>query len=76
MEKADIREFEIKQLLEAIFFRYGYDFRDYSRASLERRILNRKNLSKLGSVSEMIPKIMYDPEFFDLLLKDMSITVT
>ncbi len=76
MNKKETQDFEINQLLDAIFFRYGYDFRNYARASMERRILNRVNLTELDSVSEMIPKIMHDPAFFDLFLRDMSITVT
>ncbi len=76
MNKKETQDFEINQLLDAIFFRYGYDFRNYARASMERRILNRVNLTELDSVSEMIPKIMHDPAFFDLFLSDMSITVT
>ncbi|NQZ60022.1 MAG: protein-glutamate O-methyltransferase CheR, partial [Lentisphaeraceae bacterium] len=76
MDKMDIQEFEITQLLEAILFRYGYDFRHYARASMERRIINRLGLSKLRSVSEMIPRVLHDIDFFDLFLKDMSITVT
>ncbi len=76
MNKQEIQDFSIDQLLEAISFRYGYDFRNYSRASLERRILNRIAVSELGSVSDMIPKIMHDPLFFELFLKDLSITVT
>ncbi|MCP4266678.1 MAG: protein-glutamate O-methyltransferase CheR [Candidatus Brocadiaceae bacterium] len=76
MKKKDTQNFEINQLLDAIFFRYGYDFRNYARASMERRIINRVKLAELDSVSEMIPKIMHDPGFFDLFLRDMSITVT
>lgn len=76
MKPEDMIEFEVNQLLEAINFRYGYDFRDYSRASLERRILNRVQLSDLGSVSDMVPKILHDADFFDLFLRDMSVTVT
>lgn len=76
LNKADSLEFEVNMLLEAILFRYGYDFRHYARASLERRVLNRVQLSELNSVSDMIPKIMHDPSFFNLFLKDMSITVT
>ncbi len=76
MKKKDTQDFEINQLLDTIFFRYGYDFRNYARASVERRILNRVNLTGLDSVSEMIPRIMHDPDFFDLFLRDMSITVT
>lgn len=76
MKKIDTATFEINQLLDAIFFRYGYDFRNYARASLERRINNRCTLSGLNNISEMIPKIMYNSDFFDLFLKDMSVTVT
>lgn len=76
MMKKETQTFEINQLLDAIYFRYGYDFRNYAMASLERRVSNRVNLSGLDSVSDMIPKIMHDPDFFDLFLKDMSITVT
>lgn len=72
----DTQEFEANQLIDAILFRYGYDFRNYARASLERRILKRMQESGLNSISEMIPKIMHDPQFFSLFLKDMSITVT
>lgn len=76
MKPEDMMEFEINQLLEAIHFRYGYDFRDYSKASLERRIMHRVQQSDLNSISEMLPKIMHDTEFFELFLHDMSITVT
>ncbi|PCJ47782.1 MAG: chemotaxis protein CheR [Moraxellaceae bacterium] len=76
MIQQDTLKFEIEQLLEAIDFRYGYDFRHYARASLERRIKHRVGLSGLKHVTEMIPKILHDPNYFDLFLKDMSITVT
>lgn len=76
MKKKEIQAFEIDQLLAAIHFRYGYDFRNYARASLTRRILNRVNMSGLGSVSEMIPGILHDTCFFEQFLRDMSITVT
>ena len=36
--EAEIERIEVTLLLEAIFQRYGYDFRDYARASVERRL--------------------------------------
>ena len=71
-----MQDFEIGQLLDAINFCYGYDFRDYARASLERKILHRVNLSKLQSVTEMTNRVLHDVTFFNLFLKDMSVTVT
>jgi len=32
-------EIELKLLIEAIYLKYSYDFRDYSGASLKRRVL-------------------------------------
>ena len=32
-------EIELKLLIEAIYLKYSYDFRDYSSASLKRRVL-------------------------------------
>ena len=57
-------QIEIQLLLEAIYLKYGYDFRDYAKASLKRRILHRFSLSGLSSFSEMTHKLLYDQTFF------------
>ena len=67
---------EIQLILEAIYSKYGYDFRNYSRAHVKRRLINRLYASKLKSISEMQHKVLHDPAFFDLLLHDLSINVT
>lgn len=67
---------EIQLILEAIYSKYGYDFRNYSRAHVKRRLLNRVTGSKLNSISEMQHKILRDPAFFELVLCDLSINVT
>ncbi len=76
MTQKALQEFEISQLLEAIFFRYGYDFRKYALSSLRRRILNRVALSGFSCVAELTAKLLHDSDVFELFLKDMSITVT
>ncbi|MBN1199292.1 MAG: protein-glutamate O-methyltransferase CheR [Bacteroidales bacterium] len=73
MENQDV---EIKLLIEALYLKYGYDFRNYSQAHLKRRILNRFQISGLNSITEMTYKAIYDPAFTDQLLMDLSITVT
>ena len=67
---------EVHLLLEAIYLKYGYDFRHYSKASIKRRILRRKQLSNVSSISEIQHKVLYDPVFFKQLLQDLSIHVT
>ena len=76
MHCKDIERIETDILLEGIFRRWGYDFRNYSRASLQRRLNLRMGLSKLNHLSEMLPKLLHDEEFFDQLLMDLSVTVT
>jgi len=76
MDIKEITRIEEKLLLEAIFQCYGYDFRNYAHSSLRRRIAHRMDLAKLKHVSELIPKVLHDKDFFNSLLEDLSITVT
>lgn len=76
MEPQEIEAIEIDLLLEAIYRRYGYDFRNYARASMERRIQH--GMERLGcqQVSELTRRILYEPAFFQELIASFSITVT
>ncbi len=76
MNHTDFMKEEIELLLYTIRKRYGYDFTNYSESSLERRVLHRLKISKFDTISDMIPKIMHDPGFFETLLQDLSISVT
>ena len=70
------QEIEIRLLIEALYLKYGYDFRNYSKAHIKRRILNRFQISELNSITEMTHKAIYDSDFVDKILMDLSITVT
>ncbi len=72
----EIINLEINLLLEAIFQRYGYDFRNYGKAHIKRRILHRIATSGLKNISEMQHKVLYDEKFLKTVLEDLSITVT
>lgn len=76
MKKTDIENMEITLLLEAMFMRFGYDFRHYSRASIERRVRQFQGKSGGSRISEMIPKLFYDESFFEVFVREFSITVT
>jgi chemotaxis protein methyltransferase CheR len=69
-------ELELALLLDGIFRHYGYDFRDYARASLRRRVLVRVQKEGLGSVSELQGRVLRDPDCMGRLLGDLSIHVT
>jgi len=76
MKSEDTSELEISLLLEAIYQKYGYDFRQYSKAHINRRIRNRMAISKLEDVSQIQSKVLKDETFAHELLQDLSITVT
>jgi chemotaxis protein methyltransferase CheR len=67
---------ELQSLLEAIYQKYGYDFRHYSQASIRRRILQRFTWSNLPDLAALQSKLLHDKNFFHILLMDFSINVT
>jgi chemotaxis protein methyltransferase CheR len=69
-------ESEIHSLLQAIYLKYGYDFRQYSEAHVHRRIINYFNTSKYKSIEQMQEEVLSKPEVAAQLLRNLSITVT
>ncbi|MBP2282283.1 chemotaxis protein methyltransferase CheR [Flavobacterium sp. CG_23.5] len=76
MKDKDTKDIEISLLLEAIYQRYGYDFRQYSQAHIRRRIMNRMTMTGLEYISQMQAMVLNDETFASDLLQDLSITVT
>ncbi len=67
---------DLRGLLETLFQKYGYDFRQYSEAHIRRRIRNRMVQSGIENFSDVRTKILTDESFVAKLLHDLSITVT
>lgn len=76
MRYKDTSDLEISLLLEAIYRKHGYDFRQYSQAHIRRRIMNRMAISGFEDISQMQSKVLNDEIFASELLQDLSITVT
>lgn len=76
LESLENIDIEIPLLLEAIYQKYSYDFRNYSKAHIKRRLLHRMAISKHESVSQMQDRILRDKTFFIEMLEDLSINVT
>jgi chemotaxis protein methyltransferase CheR len=76
MNSEEIEKVEIELLLEALYRRYGYDFRHYARASVRRRA--RHILAKSGKkqLADLIPLLLHDDDFAGKIIYDFSITVT
>ncbi len=74
--REDLESLEVELLLEAIYRRYGFDFREYAPASLKRRLWRRIATERLESISALQAKVLHDPACMERLLLDLSINVT
>jgi chemotaxis protein methyltransferase CheR len=72
----DVDEIELALLLEGVYRRYGFDFREYAPASLRRRVWRRVHAEGLKTVSALQDKLLHDPKCMERLLLDLSINVT
>ncbi len=68
-----ITDVEEKLILEAVYLRYGYDFRDYSRTSLRRRLEQFMMRQNVADPIHMIRKLLDDREYFQLFFQSISV---
>ncbi len=73
---AELELIETDVLLEAVYRRYGFDFREYARASLRRRLHRRMALEGITTISALQDLLLHDPASMERLLLDLSINVT
>jgi chemotaxis protein methyltransferase CheR len=76
IETAILEDIEIELLLEGLYRAYGFDFRQYSRASLKRRILEMMRTEKLGTVSAFQDKVLHDEVCMERFLLGLSVHAT
>jgi chemotaxis protein methyltransferase CheR len=72
----DVEDIEVALLLEGVYRRYGFDFRQYAPASLRRRLWRRAHAEGLQSISGLQEKLLHDSASMERLLLDLSINVT
>jgi chemotaxis protein methyltransferase CheR len=72
----DVEQLELELLLEAVYRRYGIDFRQYAQASLKRRLYRRVHDEGLTTLSQLQDRLLHDPPCMERLLIDLSINVT
>jgi chemotaxis protein methyltransferase CheR len=75
-ETRDVEEIEVALLLEAIYRRYGFDFREYAPASLRRRLWRRAHAEGIDTISALQDRVLHDSSCMERLLLDLSINVT
>jgi chemotaxis protein methyltransferase CheR len=72
----DLEEIELSLLLEGVYRKYGFDFREYAPASLRRRVWRRVYAEGLTTISALQERLLHEPASMERLLLDLSINVT
>jgi chemotaxis protein methyltransferase CheR len=72
----DVEALEIDLLVQAVYEAYGYDFRQYSRPSLRRRIWRRVEAEGVVTVSALLDRVLHDPAAVQRLISDLSVSVS
>ena len=73
MINPDSGTIELRLLIEAIYLKYSYDFRDYSGASQKRRVHHALHQMECASISELQARVLHDPDAFMQLLQYLTI---
>jgi chemotaxis protein methyltransferase CheR len=76
IKQATDTDIEMRMLVEAVYLKYNYDFRDYTGASQKRRVLAALRALDVGTISELQARVMHDPSAFAQLLQYLTIPVT
>jgi len=71
-----VETLEMQLLLEGIYKRYGFDFREYSPSSLRRRIWKCLHSENLSTISGLQEKIFHDPVAWKRFLATVTVNVT
>jgi chemotaxis protein methyltransferase CheR len=76
MNANELIDVEIKLLMEGVFQVYGYDFREYSEASLRRRVNLWLSGSGFATLSKAQSQLLRDRDLFVTLLRGITVNVT
>jgi chemotaxis protein methyltransferase CheR len=75
MDESNIQDIEINLFLEALVKCHDYDFRNYAKASLKRRIQGLA-ADQCQSVAELIPRLLREKGFLTEVIAHLSVPVT
>src|SRR5947207_3416961 len=71
-----LEDIEIDLMLEGVFRQYGFDFRNYARSSLKRRIRNFVRDENIGSISLLQDRLLHDPAWLERFVYSLSVNVS
>ena len=71
-----LEDLEIRLLLEALYQRYHYDFRNYALASIKRRLRQARDRLGFATYSAMQESLLHDPATLPRLLNMLTVQVS
>jgi chemotaxis protein methyltransferase CheR len=71
-----VEDIEIRLLLEALYHRYHYDFRNYAMASVKRRLRQARERLGFETFSALQESVLHDPEVLPVLLSYLTVQVS
>lgn len=71
-----IEDIEIRLLLEALYVRYHYDFRNYAMASIKRRLRQAREQLGFATISALQESVLHDAQMLPRLLGYLTIQVS
>ncbi len=69
-------DIEIALFLEALFRFHGYDLREYSQPTINRRIRTAADNQNCRDIASLIPLIAHQPELIPVIINDLTIQYT
>jgi chemotaxis protein methyltransferase CheR len=73
---AGMFDIDFRLLIDAIYHRYHYDFRDYAPASLRRRLRSAMARFHCTSISQLQDRVLHEPPVFPALLDYLTVQVS
>ena len=73
---AETVNLELELLIQAIFTKFQYDFRNYSRSSLRRRLDQCQIKYNVKTITEIQYKLLHEADFFPKLLAYLTVNTT
>jgi chemotaxis protein methyltransferase CheR len=67
---------EVDHFFIEIHKRYGYDFLNYSRASLNRRLTRFMTNNHFSEVNDLKERLLNDPDLFEFFVEELMVNVT
>lgn len=71
-----VKDEELDLLLDELFRSYGYDFTNYARASLKRRVSRLMIIDRFPSFAELLYRIRQDPAYLTRMVEELTVNVT